>query len=472
MEKFMAKLQSRGHQECNKALRARNRATPRVEQLEDRTMMSASGLDMATLGVHVLPNTLREVQPSELRHAYGIDNIMFGSITGDGTGQTIAIIDAFNDPTIVSDLAAFDSNFGIAAPPSFTVLNQTGGTTLPPNSPRGSWDLEESLDVEYAHTIAPNASIILYEATSPTFTNLDAAVVTAKKHNGVVAVSMSFSGGEFSSEVNLDKKFTDPLKTINYGTVFLASTGDGGAPGGYPAFSHNVTAVGGTSLTIDSSGNWVGESGWAGSGGGTSLFEAEPSYQMGVQSTGKRQMPDIAFDADPSSGVPVLDTYGFGSRFIQVGGTSLSCPCWAGLVAISDQGRMLNGLKPFRITNTDQQFQTALYGAPAADFHDITTGNNGFPAGPGYDLVTGIGSPIANLLVPYLASVHVTAVQDTVSDDGSGAVDAGRVLAGNMASSLGNYFGAFNLNSFAGNQQHDGNAHQVALDQAYALGLL
>jgi subtilase family serine protease len=424
-------------------------------------MMSASGLDVATLSFHISHDSLHEILPGQLRHAYGIDSIMFGSTVGDGTGQTIAIIDAYNNPTIMTDLTQFDSRYGIAAPPSFTVLNQTGGTTLPPNSPRGSWDLEESLDVEYSHAMAPNAKIILFEATSPTFANLDTAVRTAKKTAGVCAVSMSFSGGEFSGETRLDKVFKDNAR-LNLGVTFLASTGDGGAPGGYPAFSANVTAVGGTSLTIDSSGNWVGETGWSGSGGGQSLYEAEPAYQLGVQSSGKRQMPDIAFDADPNSGVPVIDNYGFGSNPIQVGGTSLSCPCWAGLVAISNQGRVLGGLSRF----DDQDFQTALYGAPVADFHDITAGNNGFAAGPGYDLVTGIGSPIANVLVPYLAGVP-NAVKIAQGDSAvSDAELAGSLNAVRVGSALqaGGILGAFN-------QHKDGNSY-LALDQAFALGLL
>jgi subtilase family serine protease len=346
------------------------------------------------------------------------------------------------------------------------VLNQAGGTTLPPNSPKGSWDLEESLDVEYSHAIAPNANIILFEATSPTFANLNAAVVTAKKHNGVVAVSMSFSGGEFSTEVGMDKKFTDPIKSVNPGTVFLASTGDNGAPGGYPAYSGNVVAVGGTTLSTDSSGNWLSETGWSGSGGGVSKFEAKPSYQSSL-SYSMRAIPDIALDADPRSGVPVLDTYGFGNQYIQVGGTSLSCPCWAGLVAISDQGRHLNGLQPFRSTATDRQFQNALYGAPVADFHDITAGNNGNPAGPGYDLVTGIGSPIANLLVPYLAGVTVTVTQNNAASDTSAGADEARLVS--MSMGTGN-LAAASL-TIGGSQQHK-SYDQLTLDQAYAMGLL
>jgi subtilase family serine protease len=350
--------------------------------------------------------------PVDLRTAYGVTGI-----SGDGTGQTIAIIDAFNDPKIKTDLASFDTKFGLVAPPSFRVVNQSGGSRLPTNSPKGSWDVEESLDVEWAHSIAPEASIILVEASSPTYANLIThAANWARKQPGVSVVSMSFGGGEFSTETSFDTDFTTP--TGHAGVTFVASTGDGGAPGGYPAFSPNVLAVGGTKLTENSSSNWVSETGWSGSGGGKSVYENEPSYQNGVQSTGKREMPDVAFDASPSSGVYVIDTYAGGA--FQVGGTSLAAPCWAGLIAIANQVRVSGGLG----TLSGTQAQGILYGLPASDWHDITSGNNGFAAGPGYDLVTGIGTPIANLLVPDLGS-HAASHQVALATPPGGSSGSG-----------------------------------------------
>ena len=168
-------------------------------------------------------------------------------------------------------------------------------------------------------------------------------------------------------------------------------------------------------------GVYSSESAWSydgveGTGGGQSQFEGEPSYQTAVQQSGRREMPDVAFAA---SGVPVYDSYDFGatSPWGELGGTSLSVPCWAGLIAIADQLRASQGL-----TSLDGGTQTlpALYSLPAADFHDITSGNNGYPAGPGYDMDTGLGTPVANLLVPALASyqapsdlVMTLAQQDT-----------------------------------------------------------
>ena len=224
---------------------------------------------------------------------------------------------------------------------------------------------------------------------------------------------MSFGRSESSDDAALNSVFTTP--SGQPGVTFLASTGDSGAPGGFPAFSPNVVAVGGTTLTINSSTYaWVGETGWSGSGGGQSVYQSEPSYQSGVQNSGWREIPDVAFDADPNTGVAVYDSYDYGSSspWVQVGGTSLSSPCWAGLVAIANQLRASQGQG-----SLDGLSQTlpVLYGLPASDFHDITSGSNGgFSAGPGYDMVTGIGSPVANLLVPHLSTgLKMTVVSST-----------------------------------------------------------
>ena len=133
-----------------------------------------------------------------MRHAYGADSVMFGSTTGDGSGQTIAIVDAYNQPNIVSDLAAFDSFYQLPAPPTFTVINGDGSSTLPGDDAPGGWGVEISLDVEWAHVIAPKANILLVEAD--TTANLFTAVQTAAGYTGVSAVSMSWSGDEFTGD--------------------------------------------------------------------------------------------------------------------------------------------------------------------------------------------------------------------------------------------------------------------------------
>jgi SdrD B-like domain len=354
--------------------------------------------------------------PSQIEQAYGLNEVNFGSVTGDGAGQTIALIDAYNDPNITSDLASFDSALNISAPPSFSVLNQSGGTSLPGTDPQNGWELEESLDVEWAHALAPDANIILFEASSSSLTNLFDAVQAAKNISGVTAISMSFGSGDFSGQTSDDSIFTTPIG--HDGITFLASTGDDGyysdsntkvVSTNYPASSPNVIAVGGTTLDADSAGDYISESGWGngtssnsegGSGGGISKQELQPTYQAGVvtQSSTDRTTPDVSFDADPNTGVAVFDTYNYPANtpWVQVGGTSVASPCWASIIAIVDQGRVLAGEGTL---DGPSQTLPSLYQLPSSDFRDVTSGNNGYAAGVGYDLVTGIGSPVANDLI-------------------------------------------------------------------------
>jgi subtilase family serine protease len=372
--------------------------------------------------------------PAQIRSAYGVNNIDFGSAAGTGAGETIAIIDAYDDPSFVdstasnfssSDLYRFDAQFSIANTGfTFTKVNQSGGTTMPAQDV--SWDGEIALDVEWSHTIAPDANIVLVEANSASTSNLDAAVNYAKTIPGVVAITMSYGSNESSSESSTDSVYTTPAG--HQGITFLASTGDNGAPGEYQAYSPNIVAVGGTSLTL-SNGNYSSESGWSGSGGGISKYELKPTYQSSVtQSLTKRTTPDVSIDADPNTGVAVLDTSasGIGSAnpWVDgyVGGTSLASPMWAGLIAIADQGRSLTGLTSL---NGATQTLPDLYSLPSSDFHDVTSGSNGgFSASTGYDLVTGRGSPIANLVVPALADSFTANAQAlTLQTDSTGTID-------------------------------------------------
>ena len=352
--------------------------------------------------------------PAQIRMAYGIDSIKLDSVVGDGTGQTIAIVDAYDDPALLnsddpsfisSDLHVFDDHYGLADPPSFHKLGQDGGAGLPAASAIGGWSVEEALDVEWAHAIAPGASIVLVEANSDSSSDMMAAVDTARNLPGVSVVSMSFGGSESEDESDNDPIFTTPAD--HSGVTFVAAAGDDGAsggfiPGSYPACSPNVVSVGGTSLTFAANPlRYYRESGWTYGGGGESWYETEPVCQKSVQSSGWRQTPDVAFVADPGTGVSVYDSYDYASQpWRVIGGTSLSAPCWAGLIAIANQLRASEG-QP----SLDGATQTLpwLYQLPASDFHDITSGSNGCTAGPGYDMVTGRGTPIANLLVPDLA---------------------------------------------------------------------
>ena len=344
--------------------------------------------------------------PIQIRHAYGFDRVGFEDAThslvaGDGSGETIAIVDAYDDPNIASDLAHFDSTYGLADPPSFTKVNQTGGSTLP--AANRSWASEIALDVEYAHAMAPGANILLVEASDDSNDNLAAAVSYAEEQPGVAVVSMSWGGAEDASETSSDSSFTTP--SGHDGVTFIASSGDTGGATSYPATSPNVVAVGGTSLYLDSQGNYASESGWSNSGGGISRYESQPAYQNGVvtQSSTQRTVPDIAFDANPSTGVLVYDTYG-GHGSYSIGGTGAAAPVMAGLTAVIDQGRSyLLGLSSY----DSYDFLTALYGLPQSDFNDITTGSTKFAAGPGYDLVTGRGSAIVDRFVSGMVSAPV-----------------------------------------------------------------
>jgi hypothetical protein len=384
--------------------------------------------------------------PDQIRSAYGINSIAFGAQAGDGSGQTIAIVDAYNDPNALSELDGFDSTVKLTTSSSATLLQQYGaaasflsvfnqngnnitssiGTSgqngvpaVDPTTPgpgADDWEAEEALDLEWAHAIAPGAKIDLVEANSPSNTDLIAtAVATAAGLPGVSVVSMSFTEGESSGQTSLDSTFTTP--NGHQGVTFVASAGDDGWPGGYPAYSPNVLAVGGTTLVLNADNTIRSEVAWSqgsdtqnkqlATGGGTSQFETEPPYQDGVQITGLRTMPDVAFVADPNTGVTLFDSYNNGTStpWQQIGGTSLSAPSWAALIAIANQGRVqANGTTLDSSTNSTQTIGY-LYALPSSDFHDINQGNNGkFSAGPGYDEVTGLGTPVANLLVPDLAS--------------------------------------------------------------------
>ncbi len=401
--------------------------------------------------------------PDQVRTAYGINNISFGGTTGDGTGQTIAIVDAYNDPNALAELDGFDGAMHLTSsgptlaqqygPASsfLTVYNQSGEDItqsiatsgqngvpnvdpVPPGPNQDNWEVEEALDIEWAHAIAPGAKIALVECNSAD--ELDIGVAAAAKLAGVSVVSMSFDGPESMDETSVDSTFVTP--SGHQGVTFVASAGDTGSPGGYPAYSPNVVAIGGTKLVLNPLDNSIqSETGWTlgsdakvpkdATGGGTSQFEPEPAYQRIVQSTNHRTIPDVAFDADPDSGVAIYDSYNNGTQtpWESNGGTSLSAPCWAGLFALVNQGRVLASGTPLNSAGNPTQAVAALYNLPATDFHDITTGSNGaFSAHAGYDEVTGLGTPKANLVVLDLsgyghpAPLTVTTLADVTGQAG------------------------------------------------------
>jgi hypothetical protein len=211
---------------------------------------------------------------------------------------------------------------------------------------------------------------------------------------------MSWGGSEFPGETSYDSTFTTP--TGHTPITFVAASGDSGAWYGssWPASSPNVVAIGGTSLFTSATGQGQFEMGWNGSGGGFSSYESEPSYQTMVQNTGVRTTPDVSLNADPWSGYYTYTTTpstGQGSWEL-VGGTSASTQIWAGILAKADQVRTSTGKSTLSTATT----LSTLYGTPSA-FNDITWGSNGYWAGPGYDLVTGLGTPRGSQLIAALA---------------------------------------------------------------------
>ena len=394
-------------------------ATPSYAYLNRSTGKASTAKPLGSTTPNGAPLT-----PASMRAAYGLgpvgaSNVTFNGIQGDGTGQTIAIVDVGSDPTIQTDLSAFDSYYNIPDPPSFQQLSQTGSTTGLPG-PVPGWIGEISLDVEWSHVMAPGANMILFAAS-----DLYAAVQEAASYPGVAVISMSFG----ISGNAPDQIFVTP--SGHTGVSFYAGSGDTGSQISSPAQAQNVVAVGGTHLNLNGSSGYGSESAWSAGGGGVSFSESQPAYQKGIVSaytTSQRALPDVAMDGDPGSGVAIYSATDGGASTpweLIIGGTSLSTPLFAGVVAVADQGRVDAGLTAM---DGGTQVLPRLYQlsqANSANFHDVTTGSNGHPAGPGYDLATGLGSAVANLLIPDLAGADNISGRAFVDANGNGTFDAG-----------------------------------------------
>jgi subtilase family serine protease len=311
------------------------------------------------------------LSPAQVKAAYG-----FSTSSTAGTGKTIAIVDAYDDPTAEKDLGVFSTQFGLPACTTangcFKKVSQTGTSKYP--KANAGWALEISLDVQWAHAVAPGAHILLVEATSASTSNLMAAEDYAGAH--AQYVSNSWGGNEFSSEASTDSHFA------RSGVSYFVSSGDNGLPAEWPSSSPNVISVGGTTLHF-SSGVFTSETGWASGGGGCSSYETASPAQAAFSGygqaacAGKRATPDVSLDADPASGVSVYDStrYNGGAGWWVVGGTSASSPMWAARSA--DAGVVVNA--------------SYVYGS-SITFRDITSGNNGAPCLVGFDLCSGRGS--------------------------------------------------------------------------------
>jgi subtilase family serine protease len=364
----------------------------------------------------------------ELQQAYNFPRKL------DGTGQTIMIVDAYGSPTIQSDLTSFDTYYGIPAPRSFEVRNappargsQGGSGALQ------SWQLETSLDVEYAHAMAPGARIVLVVAASDNNDDINAAELWAFLQYRGVIVSQSF--GDWETDPTAGNSFQQEHRIFELGTALgdtiLASAGDAGATwtqytgtttpaiAAYPASDPLVTAVGGTEglpypdgLYNPVTNGYGGEQVWnekqfdAATGGAPSRLFPTPFYQFGLTGYSKRTIPDVSYNAAVLGGVAV-----WSSPYIYlVGGTSAGSPQWAAIFALADQARGMAGQRQLGLANP------ALYAVgrdprtASRDFHDITVGNNrldspvGFDAKPGYDLASGLGTPNVSNLIGDLTS--------------------------------------------------------------------
>jgi subtilase family serine protease len=309
--------------------------------------------------------------PADLQSAYALPSATAGG------GQTVAIVDAFDDPTAEQDLAQYRSFYGLSACTTangcFRKVNQTGGT-LPMPPPNPDWSLEISLDLDMVSAVCPNCHILLVESN----TNLDSDLYTAEDtaaRLGANAVSNSWGGNEYSGETADDTHFNHP------GVAITASSGDSGFGVEYPAASRYLTAVGGTSLTRNSSSRGWTESAWSGAGSGCSAFEPKPAWQTDT-GCARRTVADVSAVADPNTGVAVL----FGNMWFTVGGTSASAPIIAGVYGLAGNAAALTaGSFPY---------------AHTASLFDVTGGSNGTcsPAylctgGTGYDGPTGLGTP-------------------------------------------------------------------------------
>ena len=353
--------------------------------------------------------------PAQIRSAYGF-NLLPTSI--NGAGQTIAIVDALGDryttttvtgqghktitttttnDATVADWTTFCTQFGLPTNGLTVAYPQGQGGVQVTNAA-----LETALDIQWAHAIAPGANILLVVAPEYTFDSMLGAVDFAV-NAGASVVSMSWGSAEFAAELSDDAHF------IHSGVTFVASSGDSGEAGLiWPAASPYVLSVGGTTLS-DNNGAWS-ETAWSGSGGGISLYETMPAFQNGWQqppTANMRSVPDVSYVGGPDPGVAVYATP-FGG-WISVYGTSVGAPQIAALVALANSARA---------SGTVESADSALYtiaaanstppGITSAFFNDITTGTNGSDpddfAIVGYDFVTGLGSPVAQNLVPALAA--------------------------------------------------------------------
>ena len=378
--------------------------------------------------------------PAQIQQAYGYSGLLASGV--DGTGKTIVIIDAYANPYLTGpngDLALEDASFGLPNPPSFTVLQQPNVVpAYDGNDPNQvGWAGEETLDVEWAHVMAPGAKIILAEARSNNDADLLATTKYVIDHHIGDVISQSFGEAESCMDPSLlAQQRALFAQAVSEGYTIFASSGDSGASqfncagtapivaASTPASDPNVTGVGGTTLADDVNGNYLGETAWTEgifttcnppdddincSGGGFSTIYGRPSWQASQVKASGRGVPDVSYNAGVNGGVISVCSACAGGvpAFFLFGGTSAGSPQWAALTADADQ------MAGQDLGNINQRLYQLGQAPPhaAAVFHDVTTGNNtvadlggaGFFASKGWDPVTGLGTPNAANLLPALA---------------------------------------------------------------------
>ncbi|WP_330349036.1 S53 family peptidase [Streptomyces sp. NBC_00582] len=326
--------------------------------------------------------------PSDLQDAYGLT----GAASANGDGETIAIVDAYDDPNAEADLAKYRSYYGLSACTTangcFKKVSQTGSTTSLPSADSG-WAEEISLDLDMASAVCPNCNITLVEAKSATMANLGTAVNRAVTL-GAKYVSNSYGGSESSSDTGYDSSYFN-----HAGVAITVSAGDEGYGAEYPAASKYVTSVGGTALSSSSTTRGWTEKVWntsstEGTGSGCSSYDAKPSWQTDTGCS-KRTISDVSAVADPATGVSVYDSYGVTAGWYTFGGTSASAPIIAAVYALA--GTPGSGDYP-------ASYPYAHLGT--SSLNDVTSGSNGTcsssaaylcTAKSGYDGPTGVGTP-------------------------------------------------------------------------------
>ncbi|MBA5607447.1 peptidase S53 [Duganella sp. FT3S] len=399
-----------------------------------------------TLAPMATSGTVTTYTPAQIRAAYGLPALPPSGTTLTaalaaqlGAGQTIYIVDAMHNPNMAAELAAFNAKFGLpacvqksiatsavlplAAPSAsgceLAVVYSTSAGAMTATQPAydAGWATEIALDVQWAHATAPLARIVLIEAASASVDNLQGAVKLANAM-GPGVVSMSFGTPEGSWTGSANAAFTAASMT------YLAATGDSGAGVQWPAVSPNVVAVGGTSLTYTGSGS-RSEVGWSQTGGGISAYTATPSYQTsavpGLGTLARRGVADVSFNADPKTGqyVAVIASGASTPSWISAGGTSLSTPQWAGLIAVANATRALGAKPALGAPHAVLYGQIAsVPGSYASAFGDVISGSDGTcatcSAKSGYDQLSGLGTPNAGSLLGALSGATAVASAPTV----------------------------------------------------------